>query len=100
VVIDYFNILGAAVRPTEADLKLVVNAHAPLSNPIARELFQAIGGRKAHIFDVLCQIELLQFAQCGTFDIGEPPHPAKSRKGFVSSSMNDLIIYKNANAWR
>lgn len=61
MVIDNFNILGCARRPTEANAKLIVDAYAPLPDAVARKLFQTIRGRSAHILDAPRQINLDDF---------------------------------------
>lgn len=82
MVIDDFDIVGPAIYPPKADAELVIDAHAPLPGAIAGELLQPVCGRGAHVFDTLRQVELLELAQGGTFNVGETPHAPKSEQGF------------------
>lgn len=90
MIIGNFNIFGCARRPTEANAKLIVDAHAPLPGTVARKLFQSIRGRGAHILDAPRQIELLELAQCGPFNIDESPHATQSEQGFDSGVLERL----------
>ena len=49
VVVDNFNLHGAAVGPNEADSPLVVDADAVLAGAIAAERFEAMRGRHSEI---------------------------------------------------
>jgi hypothetical protein len=81
VVIDDFDIVGPAFCPSETDAELVIDTHAPLPGTITRKLLQPVCGRGAHVFESLRQVELLELAQGGTFNVGETPHAPKSEQG-------------------
>jgi len=81
VVIDDFDIAGPAIHPAEKDAELVIDTHAPLPGTITRKLLQSVCRRGTHVFDTLRQVELLEPAQGGTFNVGETPHAPKSEQG-------------------
>jgi hypothetical protein len=81
VVIDDFDIVGSAFCPPETDAELVIDTHAPLSGAITRKFLQSVCGRGTHVFDTLRQVELLELAQGGTFNVGETSHAPKSEQG-------------------
>lgn len=45
MVVDYFNFVGIAVFPDEADAPLLIDTDAMLSFAISRESFEVITGR-------------------------------------------------------
>ena len=81
MVIDDFDIVGAAFCPPETDAELVIDSHTPLPGTITRKLLQPVCGRGAHVFESLCQVGLLEFAQSGTFNVDETPHAPKFEQG-------------------
>jgi len=49
VVVHNLNVFSAALRPTEADAKLIVDANAVLPLPISLEGFQTVSRRHVEI---------------------------------------------------
>jgi hypothetical protein len=71
VVIDYLNFLSVSANPAKASSKLIVHANAPLSGPIALELFETISGWCAQIVDASRQLELLELSQRRSLEVRE-----------------------------
>ena len=71
MIVRDFHVQRVALLEAETYAPLVVDAHAPLSGSVAFQCFQLIARWGAHIVDDLCQIKLLQLAQCCTLKIYE-----------------------------
>jgi hypothetical protein len=52
VIVNNFNVLGAAVTPTKANPPLLVDADRVLSGPIAPECFKPIAGRRTKVIQI------------------------------------------------
>ncbi len=48
MVVHYFHVFSACLRPTKTDAPLIIDADAVLTDPLAPEFFQAIAGRHPH----------------------------------------------------
>jgi hypothetical protein len=70
VIVRHFNIVGVAILPAEADAPLIVDTNAVLTDAIARQSFQPIGGRNPQIVQALSSVELDQFAPRDTVQVG------------------------------
>jgi len=49
MIIDDFHVIGTAVRPSETDAPLLVDADRVLALPISRQLLQPIAWRRAQV---------------------------------------------------
>jgi hypothetical protein len=72
VVVDDLDVVGVIV-PDEANPVLGIHPDALLSSPVACERFEAIGGRRAKIFQAPRLIEHLQLTQRHPFNALEEP---------------------------
>src|SRR5271168_4430607 len=61
VIVDEFDIPGAAAGPGEADAPLVVDADAVLAGAGAGELFQSVARRHAQVVDALGGVDENEF---------------------------------------
>lgn len=71
MVVDDFDICRSAVRESEADAPLTVDADAVLPHPISFEHFQLISRGDFQEVQVRRRMQLLQFAHGPALDISE-----------------------------
>ena len=64
VVVDEFDVGGAAGAPCEADAPLVVDADAVLACPVAGELLQPVVWRYAEVVDALGGVDENELVVC------------------------------------
>jgi hypothetical protein len=66
VVVDDFDLLGTFLGPDEANPELIVDPDRVLTLAVARELFQAIAGRRAQVvqIDRRTQVAKLAASRC------------------------------------
>jgi hypothetical protein len=62
VVVNKFNVFGAAVRPSKAEPILIIDANAVLSGPITAQRLQAVTGRNPEVVELVGDLELPQLA--------------------------------------
>ena len=96
MVIDNLYIFRSSVYPTKADPELVIDVHAPLTHPVAGELFQPVGGRSPQIFKVPCEVKLFELAQGWAFNIDKSSDPSEPEQGLsvfvLERPDHDLMI--------
>jgi hypothetical protein len=72
MVIDYFNIVCAAVFKPETQTPLVIDPNAPLPCPNTRQLFQAVARRITQIVNAYCSIQQHELSQCQSLEANRP----------------------------
>jgi hypothetical protein len=78
MVIDDFDVFGAAVRPSEADSPLVVDANAVLSLPVSPQGLQPVSRRNPQIAEAAGNLELAELSARDCRAALEPPDPAST----------------------
>jgi hypothetical protein len=81
MVIDDFDVLGAAVRPSEADAPLVVDANAVLALPVSPQGLQPVPRRNPQIAEATRDLELAKLATRHVGTGFEAPDPVTARQG-------------------
>jgi hypothetical protein len=61
VVINYFHIFCACIRPTETDTPLIVDANTVLAGTIPHEHFKVVAWRHSQIFKPVSDLKLPKF---------------------------------------
>lgn len=74
MVIHDLDIAGTLVRPDKADTPLVINSDAVLPFTVAFQCFKVVPGRRCHVLQLTCRIELVKLAPCNGFDVDETSH--------------------------
>jgi hypothetical protein len=69
VIIYDLDIVSVALLPFKTDAPLVVDANAPLTRSLPKELFQMIGGRDSQIIYGEGIVNHSQFPQCDLLNI-------------------------------
>jgi hypothetical protein len=69
VVVDDLDILGASIRPNEADAPLLIDSDAMLAGAIILEGFKLIAGRHSQVAQHLGIVQHSQLPQRGLLDI-------------------------------
>ena len=71
VIIDTLrvHVSGLAIDPLETDTPLVVNADTMLAGAVASKLLKPIAGRRVQVSQVLCVVQIQQFAPSGFLNI-------------------------------
>lgn len=69
MIINDFDIVGIAIRPTKTDTPLAIDSNAVLAFPLPFEQFEPVAGRNLQILEADCRIENPQFRQCRFLDI-------------------------------
>ena len=64
MIIDDFHVIGTAVRPSETDAPLLVDADRVLAFPVSRQLLQPIARRRAQILHIGRRIHQNQQLLC------------------------------------
>jgi hypothetical protein len=81
VVVDDLDILRSIRGPNETDTPLVIDPDAVLAFPIALEGLQAIAWGYPQVVQRRRPVELLEFAQGGTFHADPAPDPSPEKQG-------------------
>jgi hypothetical protein len=76
------DVFGFTPGPPETDPELVVHPQAPLTCPLALQLFQSVGRRYAQIVDATREVQLFELAQRRTLDVEEPSNALQSEQCF------------------
>jgi len=71
VVINYFHIFRACIRPTEADTPLIVNTNTVLTGTITFECFKMISRGNSQIPNLISDLKLSEFTPCNISNIYE-----------------------------
>ena len=82
MLIDDRNIVGMAPLEAEAYAPLIVDADAPLPDPVALQLLQLVIGRNTQVFQLFRPVEHRQLAQSHDLDIHEAGNPLAVEQGF------------------
>ena len=82
MAIDDLNVVGMAPLEAEAYAPLIVDADAPLPDPIALQLLQLVIGGNTQVFRLFCPVEHRQLAQSHALDIHETGNPLAFEQGF------------------
>jgi len=69
MIINNFNIIRVAIQPAKAYPPLVIDANAPLSFSVSRQLFQPVGRRYLLEIDDGGTVNLSQFSQSRPLNI-------------------------------
>ena len=72
VVIGDFNIVGVIVFKPETNTPLVIDPDAPLSRPIATQLFQAVAGRVTQVVNAYRSVQQHELTQCQSLEVNRP----------------------------
>ncbi len=62
MIVDDLHVMSAFI-PAEAQAELIVDAHAPLSFPIALECLEPIAGWRSQVLYARGQVKLFEFSQ-------------------------------------
>ena len=60
--------MGTSLSPNETDPRLIVDADAVLSSPVALELLKAVTRRDPQVLDIGCGMDNLKLAEHGALD--------------------------------
>lgn len=82
MVIDDLDVPRRSVTPGEADAELIVDADAPLSNPIAREFLQPVLWRHTQSFNARGGMYHLKLSHCHSGNVGETGDTCALEQGF------------------
>ncbi|OIP90209.1 MAG: hypothetical protein AUK24_04880 [Syntrophaceae bacterium CG2_30_49_12] len=82
MVINDLNVVGMAALEAEAYAPLIVNADAPLPDPVALQLLQPIIRWNTQVFQLFRTVEHRQLAQSHDLDIHETGNPLAVEQGF------------------
>jgi len=82
MVIDDLNVVGVAALEAEAYAPLIVDADAPLPDPVALQLLQLVIGRNTQISQIFRPVEHRQLAQGRDLDIHETGNTLAVEQGF------------------
>lgn len=70
MIIDDFDFIGMACRPTKTYSQLIIDSNAVLLSPLALELFEPVARRHAQVIDFCSGMKHREFAQSNLVDIG------------------------------
>ena len=81
VVVDNFDLFGMGVPPHKAKAELVVDANAPLADPVPGEGLEAVAWRRSQIVKPPGDIELSELSQRRALNSCEAWHSAPEKEG-------------------
>jgi hypothetical protein len=102
MIVNYFHIPRAIVRPAKTDSPLAIDADAELSRSIPGELFQPVAWRNSEVFQTLRAMQNQQFPHRLSLDAPKPSgtFPPEYPLGLPAPETVNHAIAPNHNALR
>jgi hypothetical protein len=94
MVVDDLDIVCASVAPHETDPPSLVDTDTPLAFPRTFQLFQAVAGRYAHVFNKARVVQHTKLPKSDRLNVGRQPaapNPLPNRLSFAIAKAPDHV---------